>query len=161
MKMLKNILFILTLMLSGVVGCNATEPGSMPLDGLNNNSIDVGEIADEEIPDLKHSTCTLRLADNKKENFYNYVEGAICPVGGKECTYSAIMKLDGNLTILKQTSSNNNTSVFQGGNIVITTLQNPLKNTAMDEEGYDTKVAIILEKNNRQMKVEMSGYCGL
>lgn len=146
MKMLKNILFILTLMLSGVVGCIATEPGSMPLDGLNNNSFDVGEIDDEEIPDLKHSTCTLRLADNKKENFYNYVEDTICPVGGKECTYSAIMKLDGNLTILKKTSSNNNTSVFQGGNIVITTLQNPLKNTAMDEEGYDTKVAIIIEK---------------
>ena len=104
MKMIKNILFILTMMLSVVVGCIATEPGSIPLDGLNNNSFDVGEIADNEIPDLKHSTCTLRLADNKKENFYNRVEGAICPVGGKECTQSAIMKLNGTLTTLKQIS---------------------------------------------------------
>ncbi|ECG9404693.1 adhesin, partial [Salmonella enterica] len=102
-KVLKYIGYILVLMLSGIVGCAATEPGNIPLDGLNTNSFDIGEITDGEITDdLRHSTCTLRLADNKKEDSYNYIEGAICPTGGEECTYSAIMKLNGNITILKQ-----------------------------------------------------------
>lgn len=64
--MLKYIGYILVLMLSGIVGCAATEPGNIPLDGLNTNSFDIGEITDGEITDdLRHSTCTLRLADNK------------------------------------------------------------------------------------------------
>lgn len=112
--MLKYIGFILVLMLSGIVGCAATEPGNIPLDGLNTNSFDIGEITDGEITDdLRHSTCTLRLADNKKEDSYNYIEGAICPADGEECTYSAIMKLNGNITILKQISSGENDSVYK------------------------------------------------
>ncbi|HHA3572569.1 TPA: adhesin, partial [Salmonella enterica subsp. enterica serovar Havana] len=103
--MLKNIGFISALALYGVVGCVTAEPGNIPLDGLNTISFNVGEIADGEIADLRHSTCTLRLANNKKEDSYNYIEGAICPAGGEECTYSAIMKLNGNITILKQISS--------------------------------------------------------
>ncbi|EAU1246408.1 adhesin, partial [Salmonella enterica] len=61
-NVLKYIGFILVLMLSGIVGCAATEPGNIPLDGLNANSFDIGEITDGEITDdLRHSTCTLHL----------------------------------------------------------------------------------------------------
>lgn len=82
--MLKNIGFISALALYGVVGCVTAEPGNIPLDGLNTISFNVGEIADGEIADLRHSTCTLRLVNNKKEDSYNYIEGAICPVSGEE-----------------------------------------------------------------------------
>ncbi|MFV4870542.1 hypothetical protein ACNJOY_17105 [Citrobacter freundii] len=82
--MLKNIVFLLALMLSGIAGCAATEPGNILLNDLNANNFDIGEITDGEITDdLRHSTCTLSLADNKEKDSYNYIEGAICPVGEK------------------------------------------------------------------------------
>ncbi len=133
--MLKYIGFILVLMLSGIVGCAATEPGNIPLDGLNTNSFDIGEITDGEITDdLRHSTCTLRLADNKKEDSYNYIEGAICPAGGEECTYSAIMKLNGNITILKQISSGENDSVYKNKDFSIFIKQIPVAEQMMMKE---------------------------
>lgn len=148
--MLKYIGYILVLMLSGIVGCAATEPGNIPLDGLNTNSFDIGEITDGEITDgeitddLRHSTCTLRLADNKKEDSYNYIEGAICPAGGEECTYSAIMKLNGNITILKQISSGENDSVYKNKDFSIFIKQTPVAEQN-DDEGSDIKATIVIK----------------
>ena len=36
--MLKNIVFLLALMLSGIAGCTATEPGNILLNDLNANN---------------------------------------------------------------------------------------------------------------------------
>lgn len=148
-KVLKYIGFILVLMLSGIVGCAATEHGNIPLDGLNTNSFDIGEITDGEITDdLRHSTCTLRTADNKKEDSYNYIEGAICPAGGEECTYSAIMKLNGNITILKQISSGENDSVYKNKDFSIFIKQIPVAEQN-DDEGSDIKATIVVKTKKR------------
>lgn len=159
-KVLKHIGFILALMLSGVVGCVAAEPGNILLDGLNTISFNVGEIADGEIADLRHSTCTLRLADNKKEDSYNYIEGAICPVSGEECTYSAIMKLNGNITILKQISSNKNNSVYKNDDFSISIKQTPITESN-DDEGSDVKATIVLKTKHGEKTFNMTGYCGV
>ncbi|WP_242430043.1 adhesin [Kluyvera intermedia] len=161
MKMIKNIIFLLTLMLSGVVDCVATEPADIPPDGIDTNSVDVGEITDGEITDLRHSTCTLSLADNTKEDSYNYVEGAICPAAGGECTYSAIMKLNGEITILKQISSGENTSVFQNEDILLTVKQAPIAEPTEDEEGSDIKATIDIKTKSTERKFHMFGYCGV
>lgn len=158
--MLKHIGFILVLMLSGIVGCVATEPGNIPLDGLNTTSFNVGEIADGEIADLRHSTCTLRLADNKKEDSYNYIEGAICPVGKDECTYSAIMKLNGNITVLKQISSGENDSVYKNKDFSIFIKQTPMAEQN-DDEGSDIKATIVIKTKNDEKTLNMTGYCGV
>lgn len=158
--MLKNIVFLVALMLSGVVGCVATEPGSIPLDGFNTKSFDVGEIADGEIADLRHSTCTLRLTDNKKEDSYNYIEGVICPVGGEECAYSAIMKLNGKITILKQISSGENNSVYKNNDISISIKQTPMTESNEDE-GNDVKATIVIKTKNGEKTLNMTGYCGV
>lgn len=164
--MLKYIGYILVLMLSGIVGCAATEPGNIPLDGLNTNSFDIGEITDGEITDgeitddLRHSTCTLRLADNKKEDSYNYIEGAICPAGGEECTYSAIMKLNGNITILKQISSGENDSVYKNKDFSIFIKQTPVAEQN-DDEGSDIKATIVIKTKSDENTLNMTGYCGV
>ncbi|EAA5454204.1 TPA: adhesin [Salmonella enterica subsp. salamae] len=160
-KVLKYIGFILVLMLSGIVGCAATEPGNIPLDGLNTNSFDIGEITDGEITDdLRHSTCTLRLADNKKEDSYNYIEGTICPAGGEECTYSAIMKLNGNITILKQISSGENDSVYKNKDFSIFIKQTPVADQN-DDEGSDIKATIVIKTKSDEKTLNMTGYCGV
>lgn len=159
--MLKYIGYILVLMLSGIVGCAATEPGNIPLDGLNTNSFDIGEITDGEITDdLRYSTCTLRLADNKKEDSYNYIEGAICPAGGEECTYSAIMKLNGNITILKQISSGENDSVYKNKDFSIFIKQTPVAEQN-DDEGSDIKATIVIKTKSDENTLNMTGYCGV
>lgn len=158
--MLKNIVFLLALMLSGVVGCVATEPGCIPLDGFNTNSFDVGEIDDGEIADLRHSTCTLRLTDNKEEDSYNYIEGAICPVDGEECVYSAILKLNGKITILKQMSSGENNSVYKNNDISISIRQTPMTESNEDE-GNDVKATIVIKTKNGEKTLNMTGYCGI
>lgn len=159
--MLKNSVFLLALMLSGVVCCVAAQPGSTPVHDLKYNIFDVGEITDEEIADLRHSTCTMRLIDNKKEYSYNYIEGAICPVGENECTYSAIMKLNGNLTILKQMSSGKYGSVFNSDDITITTKQTPSKDSKVDEEGGNFTFNIIIKTKGSEQIIDMIGYCGV
>ncbi|ECB6803562.1 adhesin [Salmonella enterica] len=158
--MLKNIGFISALALYGVVGCVTAEPGSIPLDGLNTISFNVGEIADGDIADLRHSTCTLRLANNKKEDSYNYIEGAICPVSGEECTYSAIMKLNGNITILKQISSDENNSVYKNNDLSLSITQTPMTE-ANDDEGSDVKATIVLKTKHGEKTFNMTGYCGV
>ncbi|EAA2680319.1 TPA: adhesin [Salmonella enterica subsp. enterica serovar Havana] len=158
--MLKNIGFISALALYGVVGCVTAEPGNIPLDGLNTISFNVGEIADGEIADLRHSTCTLRLANNKKEDSYNYIEGAICPAGGEECTYSAIMKLNGNITILKQISSGENDSVYKNKDFSIFIKQTPVAEQN-DDEGSDIKATIVIKTKSDEKTLNMTGYCGV
>lgn len=159
--MFKNTILLLALMLSGIAGCAATEPGSLPLDNLNTNSFDIGEITDREITDdLSHSTCTLSLANNKGKDSYNYIEGAICPRGGVECTYSAIMKLNGKITILKQISSGENNSVYKNNDFSISIKQTPITETN-DDEGNDVKATVVLKTKYGDKTLNMTGYCGV
>ncbi|MGZ0749338.1 hypothetical protein [Kluyvera sichuanensis] len=161
MTMIKNIVFLLALMLSGITCCAATEPDSLQLDNLNSNRFNIGKITDREITDnLSHSTCTLRLANNKGKDFYNYIEGAICPVGGRECTYSAIIKLNGKITILKQISSEKNSSLYKNNDISISITQTPMIEPN-DDEGSDVKAIIILKTNHGEKTLTMTGYCGV
>lgn len=159
--MLKNIVFFLALMLPAIAGCTATEPGNIPLDNLNTNSLDIGEITDGEITDdLSHTTCTLSLVGNKEKDSYNYIEGAICPISGEECTYSAIMKLNGNITILKQISSNKNNSVYKNNDFSISIKQTPITESN-DDEGNDVKATIVLKTKHGVKTFNMTGYCGV
>ena len=148
-------------MLSGIAGCAATEPGNILFDNLNTNSFDIGEITDREITDnLSHSTCTLSLANNKGKDSYNYIEGAICPVGGGECTYSAIIKLNRKITILKQISSGENNSVYKNNDFSISIKQTPITETN-DDEGNDVKATVELKTKYGDKTLNMTGYCGV
>ncbi len=159
--MLKNIVFLLALMLSGIAGCAATEPGNIPFDNLNTNSFDIGEITDGEITDdLSHTTCTLSLVDNKEKDSYNYIEGAICPVGGRECTYSSIIKLNGKITILKKISSVENNSVYKNNDLSLSITQTPMAEPN-DDEGNDVKATIVLKTKHGEKTFNMTGYCGV
>ncbi len=159
--MLKNTVLLLALMLSGIAGCVATELGKTPLDNLNTNNFNIGKITDGEISDdLSHSTCTLSLADNKEKDSCNYIEGAICPVGGRECTYSAIIKLNGKITILKQISSGENNSVYKNNDLSLSITQTPMTEPN-DDEGSDVKATIVLKTKHGEKIFNMMGYCGV
>ncbi len=160
-KMLKKIIFILTLMLSGIIGCLAIEPSNKVPDDLNTKSLDVGEISEEEITDdLRHSTCTLHLADSNRKNTWSYIEGAICPADEEECTYSAIMKLNGKITILKQISSGDNHSQYKNNDVSITIKQTPMPESN-NEEGNDVKATIVIKIKDSEKRLNMVGYCGV
>ncbi len=155
-KMLKKIILFLALISSNFVACIAADSEKTLSHNLVVNSFDVDEIAG-----LPHPVCTLSLAENNDKYLYNYVEGGICPVGGENCPYSAIMKLNGKITILKQTSLKNNTSVFKNDDISITTTQKPNKESEADEEGSDVDAVIVIKTKNSEIKLNMSGYCGI
>ncbi|HGH5979701.1 TPA: adhesin, partial [Kluyvera georgiana] len=80
---------------------------------------------------------------------------------GEECTYSAIMKLNGEITILKQISSGKNTSIFKNRDISVTVEQTPIAESTEDEEGSDIKAVIIIKTRNSEKKFNMLGYCGV
>jgi hypothetical protein len=162
MKMIKSIVFILALMLSGIIGCLAVESGNLALnDGLRTKSLDIGDISEEEITDgLRHATCTLHLSENKRKDAWNYIEGAICPANGGECTYSAIMKLNGKITILKQISSGDNHSEYKSNDVSITIKQTPMTESN-DDEGSDVKATIAIKLKNEEKTLNMIGYCGV
>lgn len=162
MKMIKNIVFILTLMLSGIIGCLAIEPGNIALKGgFHTKSLDIGDISEEEITDdLRHATCTLHLAENKQKDSWNYIEGAICPAEEEECTYSVIMKLNGKITILKQISSGGNYSAYKNNDVFIRIKQAPMTKSN-DDEGSDVKATIVIKLKNEEKTLNMVGYCGV
>ncbi|ENB7489661.1 adhesin [Citrobacter koseri] len=151
--MFQKITFLLTLMSSGIVACIAAEPGNIQSDSIVMNSFEVGEI-----PDLGHPVCTLSLANNKKVDFYNYVEGDICPPDGRNCTYTAIMKLNGEIAILKQISPGENNSVYRNSNFYISIKQTPMTEPNNDEGG-DVKATIVLKTKHSEKILNMTGYC--
>ncbi|WMY74028.1 adhesin [Buttiauxella selenatireducens] len=153
-NMFKNIAIILGLMMSGTIFCNAEN-----LDGISIESLVINSFNVDEINGLQHFVCTLSLVDNKKEGFDNYVEGDICPAG-KKCSYSAIMKLNGKITILEQVSSEKNISTFKNDDMTIISTQTPIKGSG-DDEGGDVNAVITIKTKNGEKKVNMSGYCGI
>lgn len=154
--MFKKIILFLTLISSGFVVCLAADSEKILSADPVVNNFDI-----DEVVGLPHPICTLSLAENNENHLYNYVEGGICPVGGESCPYSAIMKLNGKIAILKQISTNKNISVFENDEISIITTQSPVKGSAVDEEGSDVNASIVIKTKNREMKLNMSGYCGI
>lgn len=116
------------------------------------------------ITDLAYPVCTWNLGDNKKENFYHFVEGEMCPAGGERCTYSGVMKLNGKIAILKQLSSDNGTSVFKNDNTTIITTLTPIKNPKAEvgsEEESDFNAVVVIKTSRGEKKLEMTGFCSI
>ncbi|GDX07335.1 adhesin [Buttiauxella sp. A111] len=150
--MLKSIALLLGLMMSGIISCVAADPVNIPSENLVINNFDVDKI------DGLSPVCTLILAENKKKYFYNYTEGDICPVGG-ECTYSAVMILNGKIKILKQTLSDKDTSVFKNDDMTIITTYD-FSEGGKDHEDGGVNAVIVIKTKSGEKKVSMSGYCG-
>lgn len=157
--MFKNIAFFFVLILSGIAACVAEKSGNTAL-----NSIVTEDFDARLITDLAYPVCTWNLEDNKKENFYHFVEGEICPASGEPCTYSGIMKLDGKIAVLKQISSDSGISVFKNNNATITTKLAPINNPKIDlgneEESYFSAVVVVQTKHGEK-KLEMTGFCSI
>ncbi|WBM70318.1 adhesin [Buttiauxella sp. WJP83] len=152
--MFKNIALILALISSSNIASVVAEPSSISLNDLVTNSFDA-----DKVVDLAYPVCSLNLDGDKKEGFYKYAEGEICPVG-RECTYSAIMKLNGNITILKQVSSDNGAEVFKNDDMTIVTKYTFIEKNN-DRENGDVNAVIVIKTKNGEKKVNMSGYCGI
>jgi hypothetical protein len=155
-NMFKYIVFFVSMTAYTPFYCIAAESVVTSLNDLTVNSFEVSEI-----PDLGHPVCTLSLSDNKKDDFYNYVEGSICPAGGGSCTYSAIMKINNNLTILKKISSNKNSETFQNPQFSIISIHTSASESEVDSEGTNVEYAIFISINNNIRKLDMNGYCGI
>lgn len=152
--MLKNIAIILGLTISGVIPCVAADPVRISSENLAINSFDVDQVAN-----LAYPVCSLNQAGNHKEGIYNYAEGDICP-GSGECTYSAIMNLNGKLTILKLISSDNDAEVFKNNNMTIIAKYTFI-NKEQDREDGDVNAVITIKTKNGEKQLHMSGYCGI
>ena len=155
-KMLKKIILFLALISSNFVVCLAADSGNI----LSEDPV-VNNFGVDEVVGLPHPVCTLSLAENNEKHLYNYVEGGICPVGGESCPYSAIIKLNGKMAILKQISTNKNISFFKNDEVSIITTQSPVKGAVVDEEGGDVNAVIVIKTKNSEIKLNMSGYCGI
>jgi len=154
--MLKNIGLFVTMFVLAPFYCIANEPEVNSLDDLIVNSFKV-----DEIPDLGHPVCSLSLYDNKKDDYYNYVEGSICPVGGEICKYSAIMKINNKINILKEVPSDKNGITFQNSQFYIISKHTEVKESEMNPEGTNIESIISINIKNRVKKFNMTGYCGI
>lgn len=154
--MFKNIVIFVILFVLTPFYCSANEPEVNSLDNLIVNSFKV-----DEIPDLGHPVCTLSLYDNKKDDYYNYVEGSICPVGGEICKYSAIMKINNKINILKEVPSDKNGITFQSSQFYIISKHTEVKESEINPEGTNIESIISINIKNRVKKFNMTGYCGI
>jgi len=154
--MLKNIGLFVTVFVLAPFYCIANEPEVNSLDNLIVNSFKV-----DEIPDLGHPVCTLSLYDNKKDDYYNYVEGSICPVGGEICKYSAIMKINNKINIVKEVPSDKSGIRFQNSQFYIFSKHTPVKESEMDPEETNVKSIISINIKSGVKKLNMAGYCGV
>lgn len=154
--MFKNIVIFVILFVLTPFYCSANEPEVNSLDNLIVNSFKV-----DEIPDLGHPVCTLSLYDNKKDDYYNYVEGSICPVGGEICKYSAIMKINNKINILKEVPSDKNGITFQSSQFYIISKHTEVKESEINPEVTNIESIISINIKNRVKKFNMTGYCGI
>lgn len=154
--MLKNAMVLIVLISTSICICFASPSKETPSYSFIVNNFNVDDVAG-----LPHPVCMLSLADNNNDYLYNYVEGGICPGGERVCTYSAIIKLNGELIILKQVSSKRNISIFKNNDMTVVTTKNPLKQLIVDEEGEDINAVIEIKTKNGNKKLNMTGYCGI
>ncbi|MEO3988624.1 adhesin [Pseudocitrobacter cyperus] len=154
--MFKQIMIASVLMMSVVIPCSATRTET----GQNGNII-IGILGPDEGNDLAHTTCVLSRSGKTDTGNVEYLEGAYCPVGAKECDYYAVMKLNGIETRLKQVASTERSAVYSNGNITLNTQQTPIHAETADDEGSDYKFVMVIRTKGVEKRVEMEGYCGV
>lgn len=154
--MVKNITFILALMSAGLLSSVAATP-----DSISQKNLTLNRFSDNEIADMPHAVCYLDTVNHEKSNLIYYAEGDICPALGEKCKYSAVMKLNGKLTILKQVASTEDTTTYKNEAFTVFTKRTLIHNAAMDDEGSDVKYNLVIKTKNSEVNVDMFGYCGI
>lgn len=151
-----SIMISLFIILSGIGSCSATESEVIPSENFHITGFSL-----EEIEDLGHPVCTLSLKNNHAEDVYYYVEGSICPAGLGGCTSVAVIKLNDQITMVKQLSADEKTSVFNDETLSVIATHTPVETSTMDEEGNVVDSIIIIKTKNSEKHFKMSGYCGV
>lgn len=153
--MFKQITLIFVLMLTVVTPCSATRTETK-----QNESIIIGTLGPDEGNDLAHTTCMLSRSGKTDDGNVEYLEGAHCPLGAKECDYYAVMKLNGVETRLKQVMSSEHSAAYSNGDITLNTQQTRIHPETADDEGSDSKFVMVIKMKGVEKRVEMEGYCG-
>ena len=121
---------------------------------------DLGAFQVNDIKDLAHPVCTLRLASTPKlaEGTFHFAEGDICPVGGGNCTYVGIVQLNHKQIHLKRITKNH----FKTDNIelIVNYKKAPCKKGCSDE-GENVKAQLTLQRGQDKTEYELLGYCGI
>lgn len=153
--MLKKITLTIILFASGLCSCFAAAPDSISLKGLTLTSFSYSDI-----PDFYHPVCALNTFKNKQSSLDYYVEGGVCPADVKECKISAIMKLNGKLTIMKEVTSTEDSATYKNEAFTVSIKRTLIKNENMSDEESDVKYNLVIKTKNDEHKLEMFGHCG-
>jgi hypothetical protein len=153
--MFKQMTIALVLMTTVVIPCSATRTETK-----QNENIIIGTLGPDVGNDLAHTTCLLSRSGKTDAENVEYLEGAHCPLGAKECDYYAVMKLNGVETRLKQVMSNEHSAMYSNGVIMLNTQQTRIHPETADDEGSDYKFVIVMKTKDVERRIEMEGYCG-
>lgn len=153
--MFKQITIAFVLMTTVVIPCTATRTETKP-----NENIIIGTLSPDAGNDLAHTTCMLSRSGKTDASNVEYIEGAHCPLGAKECDYYAVMKLNGVETRLKQVMSSEHSAAYSNGDITLNTQQTRIHSETADDEGSDYKFVMVIKMKGVEKRVEMEGYCG-
>ncbi|KAA1049945.1 adhesin [Pseudocitrobacter sp. 73] len=154
--MLKQMTIASVLMTTVVIPCSATRTETK-----QNENITIGTLGPDEGNDLAHTTCMLSRSGKTDDGNVEYLEGAHCPLGAKECDYYAVMKLNGVETRLKQVMSSEHSAIYSNGDITLNTQQTRIHPETADDEGSDYKFVMVIKMKDFEKRVEMEGYCGV
>lgn len=118
--------------------------------------IRLGNLKDSTV--LAHSVCAYRAVAEKKLDHILVAEGDICPVGGGECVYYAVLNIGGKDMRLKRTvaGTSDSASIFQSEG------EDALQLTVDQFSKIKSKLTILtlLQKDGKKNQVHAKADCG-
>ncbi len=125
-------------------------------------SLHIGNIKDITV--LAHPVCSFRLPTEKNSDNYIFAEGDICPLGGGECEYHALININGKDVKLRKIFPRNKSknSRFKSGNTELEvdygqTKRSP-NNNQSDSSVLNATLTVFQGKIEKQIKA--IGECG-
>lgn len=137
---------------------NQTLPDSM------NPPIRVDNIKDITV--LAHLVCGFWLTRESDINNYVFAEGDVCPIGGGDCSYSALMNIDGEDIRLKKDDldEEDNISIFRFMDVEVRVNYSFNGNgCSQQDESCESVVAgaeINVIRGKSTTKINVKGECG-
>ena len=113
----------------------------------------------DDMENLAFPVCSLWLPEKRKhdDDMLHYVEGDICPVGGGNCSYTAIIRLKGKAVQFQRVAKNRFTRADSELDVSYRIV--PCKKNC-GEEGENVKAQLTIKKGQDKTTYEMTGYCG-
>jgi hypothetical protein len=127
-------------------------------------ALQLGDVQDLGV--LAHPVCTLSPAADSAADRWIFAEGDVCPVGGGDCVYQAVIHFDAKDRLLPRTIEGDKSSTFQSadGSIkveIVYELRTCANSGDEDCESTDGKGRLTVTRGKDRVEIEGYADCGV